>query len=591
MSDSLLQYYSRELEHLRIRARQFSESHPGTATRLGMAGEHIADPHMERLLESIAFLNAKLEKRLDDSYPQLAEALLKRLFPHYLRTIPCMAMAVIKPDPTLKQVTRIPEGTRFETKSDGQSLTFTTAWDIQLTPLEVQFAELEQAPFNFSPRAPASAMLHLRLAGSDSDLQIANLNLDWLTFHFDCEPTLRRSLFDLIIGALNGIIISGGSAGEGRYLDTSHLQPVGENLSLLPEPAVSFFGFQQLMEVLAFSEAFMGFTLSGLRPLLAQLGCRELNIYFLLREASPELSRVIRGDRFKTGCVPVVNLFPCQAEPLVMDYGRMREKIIPDAMAGDNLEVWAINQVTEITRHVPQSIPPLYGKKFGDSDTGLYWLEVGGRDAYGRQHSYLTISDIDYNPVIDDRRVFAIETWCNNGNFPRSLGSGTQLTCLDNIEVSGKVYLLDSPTSQKLPPTGYEAAWALLAHLQLNYEDIFVDRHPEQSLRLLLRMYMRGQNAEGDAWIEALQKITAEPVTAPVHIGGYHCLARGMKIKICIDPDPLRESSLYLLIHTLDRLAANYAGFDSFLQLEFSLQGQHGVHTQCRRHQARQAGL
>ena len=88
MTDSLLQYYSRELEFLRLRARQFADSHPGTATRLGMAGEHISDPHMERLLESVAFLNARLEKRLDDSYPQLAECLLRLLFPHFLRSMP-----------------------------------------------------------------------------------------------------------------------------------------------------------------------------------------------------------------------------------------------------------------------------------------------------------------------------------------------------------------------------------------------------------------------------------------------------------------------------------------------------------------------
>ena len=591
MPDSLLRYYSRELEFLRLRAGQFAQSHPGTASRLGIAEEHIFDPHMERLLESMAFLNARLEKRLDDSYPQLAEALLKKLFPHYLRALPCMALAMIKPEATLKKVAHIPKGTRLEALQDDQSLTFTTAWDTQLTPLQVHFARLEQAPFNFSPRTPASAMLHLGLAGSDPDLQIAGLSLDRLTIHFDCGPNFKRSLFDLVMGSLNGIIISGGNAGDGIYLDTDSLQPVGEGSTLLPEPAVSFLGFQQLMEVLGFPDPYMGFTIKGLRPLLKQLNCSQLNIYLLLRDAPPALSRSVQADYFKTGCVPVVNLFPCQAEPMVLDYGAMRQKIIPDAMAGEHVEVWSVNQVTDITRHVPQHVPPLYGKKFGDSELGLYWLEVGGRDGSGRMHSYLSVSDIDYNPAVDDRRVFAIKATCSNGNIPRSLGVGTRLSCMDNIALDGEIQLLTSPTAQKLPPSGYEAAWALLSHLQMNYEDMFADRHPEQNLRRLLRMYMRGQNPEGESWVEAIQGLELQPVTAPVHIGGHHCLARGVKVKISIDPDPLRESSLHLLIHSLDRLVASYAGFDSFLQLEFSLQGQHGVHTQCRRHQARQAGL
>ncbi len=591
MTDTLLQYYTRELDHLRLRGKQFAEFHPGSASRLGMAGDHSADPHMERLLESMAFLNARLEKRLDDSYPQLSEALLKKLFPHYLRSLPSMAMAWAQPDPTLKQVTRVPAGTRFEARLGNQPVVFSTAWDLQLTPLQMQFAELQQAPFNFSPRVSASALLHFRLAAGDPDLQLDDLNLDKLTLHCDGDPSTRRHLLDLVMGQLSGIVVSGGAPGEGIYLDKESLQPVGEGELLLPRPAVSFSGYQQLMEVLAFPDPFLGFTLSGLRKPIKKLHCQELNLYLLLREAPPELARMVSAERFRTGCVPLVNLFPCLAEPLVVDYGRMREKVVPEAQAGANSEVWCIDKVTEITGHDPRTVPPLYGLQFGDSDTGLYWLEVGGRDARGRWYSYITLSDNAFNPSVDERRVFAIDTLCCNGNLPRGLGAGASLSCLDNIGLAGKVELMSSPTALQQPPSGYEASWSLLSLLQLNYEDLFAGSSPEQTLRHLMRLHIRGQCSDGDAWIEALRAVSLEPVTAPVHIGGRHCLARGLKVLVTLDPEPLQESSLYLLIHTLDRLAASYAGFDSFLQLSFTLQGQHGVHTQCRRHQARQAGL
>ena len=495
------------------------------------------------------------------------------------------------PDRTLKQVTRIPAGTRFEARLDNRNLAFTTAWDLQLSPLRVRQVELSQAPFRFSPKMSASAMLHLQLSCADPDLKLDALNLDRLPFHIDGEPTICRTLYDLIMGQLPGICVSGGNPGDGIYLEISQLKPISADQFLLPQPAVSFSGYQQLMEVLAYPDPFMGFVVEGLREVIARLRCRELNIYLLLKEAPPELAGSVRAERFRTGTVPVVNLFPCQAEPMVIDYGRMREEVVPDAQSADDIEVWQVSRVCDITRHVPEFVPPLYGDKFGDSETGLYWLEVGGRDAQGRLHTYLSLSDIDYNPAVDDRRVFAVDTLCCNGNLPRSLGRGTAMVCQDNIEMAGQARLLHSPTVRRLPPTGYEAAWSLLSHLQMNYEDLFSHQHPEQNLRLLMRLHMRGRCPDGDAWIESLRDINITPATAPVYIGSHHCLARGLKVTITIDPEPLRESSLYLLVHTLDRLAASYAGFDSFLQLAFTLQGQYGVRIQCRRHQARQAGL
>ena len=275
----------------------------------------------------------------------------------------------------------------------------------------------------------------------------------------------------------------------------------------------------------------------------------------------------------------------------MLDYGRMREKIIPDAQAGEEYEVWSVERVTDLTHHEQKLVPPLYGHSYNASDTGLYWLVVGGRDPSGTLHAYLSISDISYNPMVDERRVFSIETWCCNGNRARSLAAGTVLECIDNIGVPGVVQLLDSPTPRRPPPSGYEAAWALLSHLRLNYEGLFASGSPEQSLRLLLRLYMRGQCLDGNAWIEAIRGLTSESVTAPIYIGNRHCLVRGQKLLVTVDPVPLRETSFHLLVQCLDRLAASYASFDSFIQLSFSLQGQHGVYTKCRRHQVRQAGL
>ncbi|HSN99258.1 MAG TPA: type VI secretion system baseplate subunit TssF, partial [Candidatus Nanopelagicales bacterium] len=52
----LLDLYARELSYLRERGAEFAASYPKIAARLGLEGRHCSDPHVERLLESFAFL-------------------------------------------------------------------------------------------------------------------------------------------------------------------------------------------------------------------------------------------------------------------------------------------------------------------------------------------------------------------------------------------------------------------------------------------------------------------------------------------------------------------------------------------------------
>ena len=49
------------------------------------------DPHVERLLEAFAFLAARVHLKIDDEFPEITEALLNVVFPHYVRPIPAMS--------------------------------------------------------------------------------------------------------------------------------------------------------------------------------------------------------------------------------------------------------------------------------------------------------------------------------------------------------------------------------------------------------------------------------------------------------------------------------------------------------------------
>src|SRR5882757_3782516 len=92
MRDELLDYYDKELKYLRRSAVQFAEKYPGVAARLVLEPNQCEDPHVERLLEAFAFLAARIHLKIDDEFPEITEALLSILYPHYIRPLPSMSI-------------------------------------------------------------------------------------------------------------------------------------------------------------------------------------------------------------------------------------------------------------------------------------------------------------------------------------------------------------------------------------------------------------------------------------------------------------------------------------------------------------------
>ena len=76
--DELFTKYERELVILRSLCREYAQRYPKVAAKLQMGGDTCDDPHVERLIQGVALLSARVAKRLDDSYPQFTEALPPR---------------------------------------------------------------------------------------------------------------------------------------------------------------------------------------------------------------------------------------------------------------------------------------------------------------------------------------------------------------------------------------------------------------------------------------------------------------------------------------------------------------------------------
>jgi type VI secretion system protein ImpG len=76
MDPQLLDYYSQELLYMSGLAAEFARAHPKIARRLGMQAGEIEDAYVSRLVESASLVNARMQRKLADEFPQLFQPLL-----------------------------------------------------------------------------------------------------------------------------------------------------------------------------------------------------------------------------------------------------------------------------------------------------------------------------------------------------------------------------------------------------------------------------------------------------------------------------------------------------------------------------------
>ena len=353
MSDSLLGHYNRELVAIRKQAAEFAEAHPKIAGRLRLSADAVDDPHVARLLEGVAFLGARVQQRLDDEFPELTDALLGVLYPHYLAPVPSCAIAQFRAQPDLDVGLHLPAGIALDTEPvRGETCRFRTAWSQTLWPVEIESVRLSGLPLAAPPNAHATgavAVLRIGLRCTGPTTFTA-LGLDRLRVFLRASTDVSVPLLELLSAhALSVAYADGPADPKPAILPSSAIAPVGHapEEAILPWPARSFSGFRLLTEYFSFQEKFMFVDFTGIERKTLLASGERMDIFVWLDRAEPELERAINRDSLALGCVPLVNLFPKHCEPVPLAHTDTEYRVVPDVRRQAAMEVWQVEHVQE----------------------------------------------------------------------------------------------------------------------------------------------------------------------------------------------------------------------------------------------------
>ena len=152
MLDDLLPLYNSELRFMRELAQEFAAANPKIAGRLRLSKDSVEDPHVGRLIEAFAFLNARMRLKLEDDFPEVTGALLELLQPHYLAPFPSMSIVQLAPQPDAVGHARVPARQAVVTEAvDGEPLTYRTGYPVDLWRIALTGASLSCLPFVAPP--------------------------------------------------------------------------------------------------------------------------------------------------------------------------------------------------------------------------------------------------------------------------------------------------------------------------------------------------------------------------------------------------------------------------------------------------------
>jgi len=593
----LKNYYEKELSYLRDLSGEFAQRYPKIAQRLSMEGDQCEDPHVERLIEAFAFLTARVHRRLDDEYPEITEAFLQTLYPHYIRPIPSITLLSMEMDrakPALTGPYKIARHQQVTTPAiNGEPCHFRTAYAVELLPIRLNDARLEltQASPHLRKQADAYAALTLDFE-TLGNIPMNACDTDKLRLFIDAEPQVAQFIYELLFSKCVRVDVSAAddTLEYVARLKPDCVKPVGfaDDEALLEYDTRSLPGYRMLTEYFAFPEKFLFFDVSGIKTAMRNIKGNSLRIriWFSNHRESNRYQRFLQeisANTFKLFCTPAINLFKRGADPIRLSHLSNQYPVAPDARRPLAYEVISIDSVMQVDKRErfesTREITPLYSTNHRTAfdEQQVFWYstrESSTREFDSGTDVMLTLVDLNFEGARPDSETLSIICTCSNRDGPESLpyGGNAPLYQIPGHSIVQSVRPLRKPSRAMRPPQKRGLQWRLISHLSLNVLSLVDDG--KSALQEMLLLYNFSDDPANIRQIRAIQSISSGAAVARMGNNLMHGFVRGTQIELTLDEDEFIGTGAYLFCSVLERFFGLYCAPNSFTKLT--------VHTEQR---------
>lgn len=577
--DLLRHYYEQELEILRRDMRAFAHRHPQAAARLSINSDGRSDdPGVERLAQSAALLHARHSAKIDDDYPELSEALIRRTYPQYLRPFPACSIAqfdIAGMFDGLTESVRIARGTQLLTKSGRCS--FRTTYDVVIAPLRIErahFAATSAAPPSVKLPPDTSGMLSVAFVPAKSGRTLDVAAAGTLRVYLAGPPPMVAALIDTMLLRTTTVHVED-STGRWVHLPALPVTAVGfgpeDWLFTNAKEAGQQFGL--LGEYFAFAQRFHFIDIDFAALRSAAPGGR-LTLHLAVERvpsslwAAQQLAH-LHADHLKLFCTPVVNLFAKQDVALKYDPATGAWPIQVQGKDDSLTEVWSVDQVRAEQGIVLRSSSELVAEHAISARPRWTFLQ-SARQASPDNGRPAALAFSDAEGAVQASGGLGprwADVTCSNGDLPRSLSPGApedDMRMEGKTPAAGKIALLSVPTAVTKLPRANGALWQFIG--QQTPHPIKLNQDGLPSLKQILQQFATLSPAQAPH-IEGITALSHRSVMTLMMRRPQPAMVRGIEITLVIDEQLFAANSLAVFAGVMERFFAPYAPTNSFVQL------------------------
>ena len=600
MDPRLLQYYNRELQHVREMGAEFAREFPKVAGRLGIENLECADPYVERLLESFAFMAARVQLKIDAEFPRFTQHLFELIYPHYLTPLPSMMVVQLEPslsDPSLADGEVVPRGSALkaiEVAGERTACEYRTGHDVTLWPLElteVRYFSSAAGLANLNVDGLSGVRAGVRLRFRSTAGAFDEMALESLPVFLTGGGDVPKTLYEQLLANSQGVVIrpKGGSNPWQMRLPGSAIRRHGfeAEQSLLPYGRRSFDGYRLLQEYFAFPERFLFVELTGLGPALRRCSGTEIEVFVLLNRSVGWLEQALDVAHLALFCAPAVNLFPKTADRVHTDRAKFEYHVLADRTRPIDLEVHSVTAVRGFSggADAVEEFAPFYTARdhLDHHERGAYFTvrreprlvsararRQGTRSSYVGSEVYVALVDGREMPLSSSLRQLEFATLCTNRDLPLQLTLGTGSTdfTLDLGAPVDAIRCLAGPTTPRQAAVLRAPAWALLSHLSLNYLSLVEEGEAAGAklIRDMLALYGDANDVVVQKQIEGLKRIDSASIIRRLPAKGPITFGRGLEISLTCEEAAFEATGAFLFGSVMEEFFSRYVSLNSFTE-------------------------
>lgn len=490
--NKLLDYYQEEMNYLLKQGSEFAKKYTKSAQNIELTKNGSNDPHIQKMIESFAFLTSSIQQQIDTSSSKLNFHLLQNLCPLFTKSIPSSTIMQLKFSNKLLNK-KIPAQSTIETTAPNEEkVVYKTIYDVNPVPFDIEnieFITLSTYELPFQCNSNIAIKIHMSLQNEFSlnDVQ----NLDHIRFFISEDKSLNINLYEIIsqydiskdpisfFELENNNIL--------HTLDQISFPGFNDNDSLYFYDQITNISTKLLTEFMILPEKFLFFDVKIAKLLSAvknKNSVKKFSIVIPITQNFNQNTRYINRNSLLLMCTPVINIFDTISEYIILDKTTQNIPIIPYKRSENFVEVHSIQEIVTQQNAEEQIYYPYFDCTSENCENFFIENKELSENA-GTKTSCSIIQidqEINYTPQTGYAKIL-----CNNRNYASNLDlntifSSTEIADANFTAIINITPLITAPLLQNIE-------WPIISHIATNHLTFTDKISPLKKIQSFIDLY------------------------------------------------------------------------------------------------------